>query len=123
MGEGHYWYNMCVQNGGYETFNDAIEDPTVQTWMSFLFKLPVEYTYTNQNGVPVHLTHSGDITGNVGEKTKSAIKQFQYVSVSELPTASASTVGKIYLALTKFRPYSRYMHVHSPVKHIRSILP
>ena len=26
-----------------------------------------------------------------------AIKQFQYVSVSELPTASASTVGKIYL--------------------------
>lgn len=68
MGEGDYWYSICVQNGGYQTFNDAIEDPAVQTWMNFLFKLPIEYTYINQNGVPIHLTHSGDITGNRKDK-------------------------------------------------------
>lgn len=67
MYDGHYWYNICMNNGGYQTFYDAIEDPKIKEWLKKIAVLPTADMYLNNKGQTIHLSHSGCYWGNKKE--------------------------------------------------------
>ena len=54
----YYWYHMCIQNGGYQTFEDAVCDPEVKEWMIKINNLPTRMEVRTNQGV-ICLCHSG----------------------------------------------------------------
>ena len=62
-----YWYRMCMNNGGYQTFEDAISDPDVQTWIARIQNLPLTAEVDTFEG-KVLMCHSGNYWGTHKEK-------------------------------------------------------
>lgn len=62
-----YWYRMCMNNGGYQTFYDAIEDPDVQSWIKKICALPLEAEIETVEG-KIYMCHSGHKYGNRKDK-------------------------------------------------------
>lgn len=58
-----YWYRMCMNNGGYQTFYDAIDDPHVWDWIKKIQTLPLEAEIETVEG-KVYMCHSGNKYGN-----------------------------------------------------------
>lgn len=52
---------LLIHNGGEKTFNQwCQESPEARRgWYNFLRKLPTYITYTNPNGLTIHLSHAG----------------------------------------------------------------
>ena len=53
-----YWYHMVMNNGGYQTFYDALEDPDVQDWLNKINQLPTQAKLETEKGI-ICLCHSG----------------------------------------------------------------
>ena len=54
----HHWYHICIQNGGCQTFEDAVCDPEVKEWMIKINNLPTRKKLKTLKG-KVYLCHSG----------------------------------------------------------------
>ena len=57
-----YWVNetasLCRRNGGKDTLNSWLEDPDKVNWLNRIEKLPVIFTYTNEDCTFI-ITHAG----------------------------------------------------------------
>ena len=62
-----YWYRMCMHNGGYQTFEDAISDPDSKEWITRIAHLPLEVEVDTVEG-KVYMCHSGARYGTNKDK-------------------------------------------------------
>ena len=54
-----YTFMLLVQNGGYETFESAINDRYMPNWLALLKKTIPFYIYENIKGKKIFLSHAG----------------------------------------------------------------
>ena len=54
-----YAFMLLVQNGGYETFESAIQDEHMRNWLALLKKTVPFYIYKNTEGKKIFLSHAG----------------------------------------------------------------
>ena len=52
-------WQLLVQNGGYDTFQDWKNSPERNKWLTRLRNLPCYWTYINSNGQRIIMTHAG----------------------------------------------------------------
>ena len=62
-----YWYRMCMNNGGYQTFEDAIADPHCKEWIKRIANLPLNAEVDTVEG-KVLMCHSGAYYGSNKDK-------------------------------------------------------
>ena len=54
-----YNFYLLAQNGGAETFYDAIADPNMQDWLTRLKRTPIYFEYINNQSDRIFLSHAG----------------------------------------------------------------
>ena len=62
-----YDHMLLLNNGGAQTWEDALVDPEVEKWMEIINSLPFYTDVINENHNHIHLCHSGYLPINPGK--------------------------------------------------------